>query len=106
MSLQSTLGCTSYTMKVRAGAVAARTYLFGSATAPRRFEGDLTLVVRVDPEGEAIAIKAQGPGAAFDVCSLEAGQVFALVLKQLSAVWVENPGNDTRVHCAIVSNPV
>jgi len=106
MSLQTNAGGTSYTVKVRARSVAARTYLFGSGQCPYRFEGNLVLVIRIDPEGEPVNIKAQGPGAAFDICSLEPGQVFALALTQLAGVWADNPDADTRVHCAIVPNPV
>lgn len=105
MSFQIGASCTNYTVKVRAHSVAARTYLFGSVKAPYRFEGNLVLVIRIDPEGEAIDIKAQGPGAVFDICSLEPGQVYALALTQLSAVWADNAASDTRVHCAIVANP-
>lgn len=96
----------NYIVRVRAAATAPRTYLFGSDTVQRRFDGKFTLVIRVPNEGESVRIKAVGPGDPFDVCTLNPGQVFAVSLFNLSSVWADQPDSDTRVHCAFIANAV
>lgn len=106
MSLLVQAGNTSYTIKVRAGSTIPRTYLFGSDHISTRFECNFVLVLRVDPDGDSVLIKAQGPGDEFEVCQLEPGQVFAVELRNLGRVWADNPVADMRVHCTIVPAPV
>ena len=97
-------GVVSYTVRVRAKSTKLRTNLFGSSNVSRVFEGNFILIIRVDPEGETIAIKALGANE-FEVCTLEAGETFAVQLANIRSVWADKPDADTRVHCAIIPDP-
>jgi hypothetical protein len=106
MSIFSDAAATSYIVRVKSGTTAPRTYLFGSASIQKPFDGRYTLFVRVPHDADGITVVAQGPGAPFNVCDLGPGEAFAVSLFNLAAVWAENPRNHTKIHCALMANCV
>ena len=102
MNLALQGGGVTYPVKVKAKSISQRTFLFGSANVSRRFEGKFILVLRIDNEGEPVTIMAAGPGNPFKVCDLGRGEVFALQIFNLAAVWAEEAESDTRIHCALL----
>jgi len=106
MNLALQGGGVTYPVKVKAKNVTSRTFLFGSASVDRRFDGKFILVLRIDTDGEPVRIMALGPGSPFKVCDLGRGEVFALQIFNLAAVWAEEAESDTRVHCALLPESV